>query len=138
MRTRLALVSLLALFATPLRAAQAPDPTLTAGLSAWLANGPVAGIDTWYADRPALAGELKPQVLDATKNLGAILDTEVVAIQQISKRVTRYYVAVYYARSPLWLRVERYSNGERTFFFAPRYSTNPDTILPGYLTEFQP
>jgi hypothetical protein len=137
MRTLLVLVSLFALLAAPLRAAHTPDPVLVAGLNAWVANGPVAGLDTWYADRPALSGELKPAVLDATKHLGALLDSEVVAIQQISKRVTRYYVAIYYARSPLWIRVERYSNGERTFYFPLRYSTNPDTILPGYLTEIQ-
>jgi len=60
-----------------------------------------------------------------------------VAIQTVSKRVVRYYVAVYYSRSPLWLRIERYT-GERSSFFLPlRFSVDPDRILPGYITEFQ-
>ena len=128
-----------ALLAAPFtRAAQTPDPVLVSGLQAIESNGVDAGLRAWYADRPALATEMKTDLQPLLTKLGPVLDTEVVAIQQISKRVTRYYVAIYFTRCPLWLRVERYANGEKSFFFPLRFSTNPDEILPGYLTEFQP
>lgn len=120
------------------RAAQAPDPVLVEGLQASLTNGIDASLRTWYSDRPALALEMREKLLPAVRNLGSVIDTEIVAIQAVSKRVTRYYVAIYFTRCPLWLRVERYSNGEKAFYLPLRFSTNPDEILPGYLTEFFP
>ena len=50
--------------------------------------------------------------------------------------MTRYYVAIYFTRCPLWLRVERYQNEDRAFYLPLRFSTNPDEVLPGYITEF--
>lgn len=136
MRPLVLLASLL-FFAAPLaRAAQAPDPVLTAGLEATVSNGLDAGLRTWYSNRPWLAQEMKEQLLRITPKLGDIIDTEVVAVQAVSKRVTRYYVAIYFTRCPLWLRVERYANREQAFYLPLRFSTNPDEILPGYITEF--
>ena len=119
-------------------AAPSPDKTLTLGLQAWLDNGVDAGLRTWFADRPELAFEMKNQLQPLIKELGDVIDTEVVAIQPISKRVTRYYVAVYFTRAPLWLRVERYASEKAAFYLPLRFSTDPDRILPGYLTEFLP
>jgi hypothetical protein len=125
------------LVASVLRAAEAPDPVLLNGLKAYEANGPDAATIIWFADRPALAAEMKDQLFRATQNLGQVIDTEVVAIQPVSKRVTRYYVAVYFTRCPLWMRVERYASHDKAFYLPLRFSINPDEILPGYLTEFQ-
>ena len=117
-------------------AAQAPDPILAEGLRATLSNGIDAGLRTWYANRPWLAQEMRDKLLAVTRGLGDVIDTEIVAVQPVSKRVTRYYVAIYFTRCPLWLRVERYANQEQAFYLPLRYSTNPDEILPGYITEF--
>lgn len=136
MRSFTAVVALVLLLVSPLRAAQPPDPVLTEGLRAWTANGMDAALRTWYADRPQLGFEMKEKLLPVTKDLGDVVDTEVVAIQTISKRVTRYYVAIYFTRCPLWLRVERYAGDKQSFFLPLRYSIDPDRILPGYLTEF--
>lgn len=125
-------------FIIPARAAQAPDQILIDGLQACVTNGLEATLRTWYADRLPLATEMKDRLAPATRGLGEIIDTEVVAIQAVSKRVTRYYVAIYFSRCPLWLRVERYSNGEKAFYLPLRFSTNADEILPGYITEFFP
>jgi hypothetical protein len=135
MRALLVLLSL-ALFACPARAAQAPDPVLLEGLQSFVANGIDAGIRVWFPDRPELALEMKEAMLKATRGLGSIIDTELVAVQPVSKRVTRYYVAIYFNRCPLWLRVERYANQDRAFYLPLRMSTNPDDVLPGYITEF--
>lgn len=124
--------------ASSARAAQTPDPVLLEGLRAWDVNGLEAGLHVWYADRPTVGFEMKEKLLPVIKDLGEVIDTEVVAIQTISKRVTRYYVAVYFERCPLWLRVERYAGEKRTFYLPLRYSIDPDRILPGYLTEFPP
>ena len=136
MRHLITLLALLLLVPSAARAAQAPDPLLVEGLQTFVANGIDAGVRTWYPDRPALGAEMRDQLLKATQNLGTIIDSEVVAVQPVSKRVTRYYVALYFTRCPLWLRVERYQNEERAFYLPLRFSTNPDEILPGYVTEF--
>lgn len=137
MRSLLALFSLVALLlASSARAAQTPDPILVDGLQASISNGLDATLRAWFSNRPELGFEMKEKLLSATKNLGSIIDTEIVAIQPVSKRVTRYYVAIYFTRCPLWLRVERYANAETAFYLPLRFSTNPDDILPGFITEF--
>lgn len=136
MRAPLAFITLLALSTPILRAAQPPDPVLVEGLQNFVTNGIDAGLRTWYSDRPELAAEMREQLLKVTRTLGTIIDTEIVAVQTVSKRVTRYYVAIYFTRCPVWLRVERYQNGERAFYLPLRISTNPDEVLPGYITEF--
>jgi hypothetical protein len=137
MRALTALIPLLVLSTPTLHAAQTPDPVLAEGLQNFVSNGIEAGLRTWYSDRPELVPEMRELILKTTGNLGTIIDTEIVAVQPVSKRVTRYYVAIYFTRCPLWLRVERYQNGERAFYLPLRVSTNPDTILPGYITEFR-
>lgn len=138
MRLPFALVSCLfsLCLAVPVRAAQTPDPVLLEGLRSFISNGPEAGLRVWFSDRPELAIESHEALLRATRNLGRIIDTELVAVQPVSKRVTRYYVAIYFEKRPLWLRVERYASGERAFYLPLRMSVNPDEILPGYITEF--
>ena len=126
----------LALIAPTLRAAQAPDPVLVEGLQTFVSNGIEAGLRVWYSDRPEVGAEMRDLLFRSTRNLGSIIDTEIVAVQSVSRRVTRYYVAIYFSRCPLWLRVERYQNQERAFYLPLRISTNPDEILPGYVTEF--
>lgn len=137
MRYSAVLVALL-LFLTPaVRAAQTPDPILVEGLQTFVTNGIEAALRVWYSDRPGVGAEMSEQLSRAASSLGPIIDTEVVAVQLVSKRVTRYYVAIYFTRCPLWLRVERYQNGDRAFFLPLRFSTNPDEVLPGYVTEFR-
>lgn len=121
---------------TALRAAPAPDPVLLSGLEACQTNGLEAAVRIWYSNRAELGLEMKDKLAAAARHLGDIIDTEVVAVQTVSKRVTRYYVAIYFTRCPLWLRVERYANRETAFYLPLRFSTNPDEILPGYITEF--
>ena len=137
MRT-LALFFALALVLAPAaaRAAQPVDPVLLNGLRTFVSNGIEPGLRVWYADRPELGAEMREELFKAMRNLGSIIDTEVIAVQPVSKRVTRYYVAIYFTRCPLWLRVERYQNEDRAFYLPLRHSTNPDQILPGYITEF--
>lgn len=104
MRLLPALACLLLAFSTPMtRAASAPDATLTAGLQTCVTNGIEAGVRQWYADRPELGSAMTTKVAGEAAKLGAIIDSEVVAAQPISKRVTRYYVALYFTRGPLWL-----------------------------------
>jgi hypothetical protein len=136
MRTLIALLAVLVIFTSRVAAAQAPDAVLLEGLQNFVANGVDAGLRTWYSDRPDVAAEMSEQLIKSTRNLGTVIDTEVVAVQAVSKRVTRYYVAIYFARRPVWLRVERYQNADRAFYLPLRSSTNPDEILPGYVTEF--
>ncbi len=135
------LVALLALVvstaAPTARAAQTPDPTLTEGLKSIATNGLEAGLRVWYSDRPEMIREMREMLFTATRNLGDIIDSEVIAVQPVSSRVTRYYVAIYFTRCPLWLRVERYASRDRAFYLPLRCSTDPDAILPGYVTEFR-
>ena len=126
----------LAVLTSALPAAQSPDPVLVEGLQTFATNGIEAGIRVWYSDRPELGAEMRELLFKSSRNLGAIIDTEIVAVQLVSKRVTRYYVAIYFTRCPLWLRVERYQNQDRAFYLPLRVSANPDEILPGYITEF--
>jgi hypothetical protein len=133
----LAAVFLLVVISPATRAAQAPDPVLVEGLQTFASNGIEAGLRVWFSDRPELGAEMLELLLKSTRNLGSIIDTEIVAVQLVSKRVTRYYVAIYFTRCPLWLRVERYQNQDRAFYLPLRVSTNPDEILPGYITEFR-
>jgi hypothetical protein len=112
------------------------DPVLLSGLNVWSQNGAEAAISTWYANQPELAFQLKAKLLPVTKDLGSVIDSEVVAVQPISRRVTRYFVAVYFNRTPLWLCIDRYAADTTAYFLPLRFSTDPDRILPGYLTEF--
>ena len=136
MRTLALLLTIVAVVTPITYAAKAPDPVLVNGLQTFVSNGIEAGLRVWYSDRPELGAEMREQLFKATRSMGAIIDTEIVAVQPVSKRVTRYYVAIYFSRAPLWLRVERYQNEDRAFYLPLRHSTNPDEILPGYLTEF--
>ncbi len=132
----LLLVSFLLVSLLPLRAAQAPDLVLTEGLQAAVSNGLDATLRTWFSNRLWLAQEMREKLDPVTRHLGDIIDTEIIAVQPVSKRVTRYYVAIYFTRCPLWLRVERYANREQAFYLPLRFSTNADEILPGFVTEF--
>jgi len=136
---RVFLVSLglvFAAFTAPLRAAAAPDAALTQGLQTCVSNGIDAGVRLWYTDRQDLGAEMSNRVLAASAKLGPIVDSEIVATQTISKRVTRYYLALYFTQGPLWLRLERYESRDKAFYLPLRCSTNPDDILPGYVTDF--
>lgn len=113
------------------------DPVLRSGLTAWVENGAEAGLRTWYSDRPALMFETKEKLLSVVSALGTAIDSEVVAVQTISQRVTRYYVVIYFTQAPLWVRIERYANNVTAFYLPLKFSTDPDRILPGYITEFQ-
>lgn len=136
MRCLTLVVSFLFATTSALRAAETPDPILIRGLEASVSNGLEAGLRTWFSNRIWLAEEMREKLEPVTRKLGDIIDTELVAVQPVSKRVTRYYVAIYFTRAPLWLRVERYSGREQAFYLPLRFSTNPDEILPGYITEF--
>ncbi len=130
-----ALIALMA--GTPaVQAAQTPDPIVLQGLQMCVSNGIESGIRVWYADQPKLGTEMVESIKQATANLGQLVDTELVAIQPVSKRVTRYYVALYFARSPLWVRIERYESRDKIFYFPLKYSIQSDDILPGYITQF--
>lgn len=118
------------------RAAEAIDSAVQQGLDTFLSNGIESGVHAWYPDRPELAAELSAKIAAATQKLGVIIDSEVVQIQPVSKRVRRYYVALYFTRSPLWIRIERYQSQDKAFFLPLKLSTNPDDILPAYVTEF--
>jgi hypothetical protein len=139
MRLLLSLVALALIFAAP-TAVSAPtppsDPVLAQGLQTCVVNGVDAGIRLWYSDRPDLAADMSAKVSNESARLGPIIDSEIVAAQTVSKRVTRYYVALYFNRSPLWIRIDRYEGRDKTFFLPLKCSVNPDEILPGYITEF--
>ena len=117
--------------------AQSADPVLINGLNPWIQNGGESGLNPWYFNRPALAFEMKEKLQPAIRDLGTVIDSEVIAIQPLSRRVTRFYVAVYFTHTPLWLCIERYANEETAFYLPLKFSTDPDRILPGYITEFQ-
>lgn len=136
MRYLMMLCSVSLLFALPARAASTPDPVLVKGLNAYVANGPEACLAIWYSTQPRLAAEMGAKLAAATKDLGAAFDTDVVAIQTVSRRVTRYYLAVYFPRRPLWIRIERYAGRDQVYYLPLRLSFDPDDILPGYLTDF--
>ena len=137
MRSTLLLACVILVLAPALRATQTPDPVLTKGLQVYMTNGLEACLWVWYADRPKLAAEMKDKVSAVTKDFGEVIDTEIVAIQPISKRITRYYVGIYFARRPLWIRVERYTGSDNKSIFLPlKFSLEADDILPGYLIDF--
>ncbi|HEY1111747.1 MAG TPA: hypothetical protein VGE76_24040 [Opitutaceae bacterium] len=138
MRLLTLLAACLALALPSARAAQPPsvDPVLTQGLQSMMSNGVYAGLRVWFANRPAIGTEMYDRLGPVIRPLGNLIDHEIVAVQPISTRVTRYYVALYFTRCPLWLRVERYANDEQAFYLPLRFSTNPDEILPGYVTQF--
>jgi hypothetical protein len=133
------LVSIVLTLAPILRPAQPVDPVLANGLQACVTNGLQACLEVWYAGRPGhpeMNVEMNAKVCAETKNLGEVFDTEVVAIQTISKRITRYYVAIYFTRRPLWIRIDRYAVRDRSFYLPFKYSLEADEILPGSLTDF--
>jgi len=136
MRPRLLLLGLLLTLTPAAPAAPAPDPVLTNGLQAYVTNGLLSCLEIWYVGQPKLAAEMAATIAPTTKGLGAVLDTEVIATQSISRRLTRYYVAVYFDRGPLWIQIDRYTGRDRSFFLPLKFSLDSDAILPGYLTDF--
>ncbi len=138
MRPFIACAIWILLLAPAVRAAPNPDPALANGLQACVTNGLQAGLYLWYADQPRVAAELDAKTAAVTKGLGSVIDTEVVAVQTVSKRVTRYYVAVYFMQRPLWLEIQRYAGRDHSTFLPLKFSLDPDAILPGYLTDFLP
>jgi hypothetical protein len=137
MKIRIALLSACLVLIPALRGAVAPDATLTGALNTFVSNGLEAGLRQLYSDRAGLAVEMRDEMAALTKNLGDIIDTEFVAAQPVSKRVTRFYIAIYYTRRPVWVRVERYENRDRSFYLPLKFSLSSDDILPGYITEFR-
>ncbi len=138
MRSSLALLAALLILAPAVRAIPADDPVLAKTLQICESNGIEAAMLNLYADRPAVAAEMKEKVSALAKGLGNVIDTEVIATHPVGKRVIRYYVAVYFARRPLWLRVDRYLGTDKSFFLPLKFSIEPDDILPAYVTDFPP
>jgi hypothetical protein len=135
----LLLVTVALSLAPSLRPAQPVDPVLANGLQTCVTSGLSACFEIWYAGRPGhpeMYVDLTTKVCGETKNLGEVFDTEVVAIQTISKRITRYYVAIYFTRRPLWIRIDRYALRDRSIFLPFKYSFEADEILPGTITDF--
>ncbi len=138
MRTPPAVLLAVLLLAPAVRAVPVNEPVRAKTLQICQTSGLEAALLNLYADRPVLAADLKEKVAALTKGLGAVIDTEVIATHPIGKRLVRFYVAVYFVRRPLWLRIDRYAGRDDPVFLPPRYSLDPDEILPGYLTEFPP
>jgi len=138
MRPALACLAALLLLPPAVRAVPVNDPVLAKTLQICQTSGLETALLNLYADRPVLAAELKEKVSALTRGLGVVIDTEVVATHPIGKRLVRFYVAVYFVRRPLWLRIDRYAGRDDPVFLPPRYSLDPDEILPGYLTEYPP
>jgi hypothetical protein len=132
----LALLGSLIFGTTTTRAAQTPDSTLTLGIQTCISNGLESGLRVWYADQPKLGTEMVERINQASAGLGALIDAELVTIQPVSKRVSRYYIALYFARSPLWVRIERYESRDKAYYFPLKCSVQSDDILPGYVTQF--
>ena len=111
------------------------DTAFTTGLQACNVNDLRTCIRTWYAHDPAYAARLQTQLDKATQGLGDILSTEIVQTRDLSKRVRRHYVALYYQAQPLWLRVDRYNtDGVRLLTLPLKFSTTAEEILPRELT----
>ncbi len=138
MRPSLLLAVLVLLLPASTRAVPIDDPELTKALQICRSNGIEACILNLYANRPRLAEELKEKVTTVAKDFGNVIDTEVLATHPVGKRIIRYYVAVYFVRRPLWLRIDRYAGRDEPFFLPLQFSADPDEILPGYLTGFAP
>ena len=137
MRRYLVLAFVMLALVPAMRAAPPDDPVLVKGLQAYASNGLEACLWVWYADRPKLAAEIKDKLSAVTRDFGNVIDTEVVAVQPISRRVTRFYVGIYFTRRPLWIRLERYTGSDNKTFFLPlKFSLEADEILPGYIADF--
>jgi hypothetical protein len=137
MKTPLRWLLILALIASRASSVESPDPVLVSGLQSFQLNGIQAGLNVWYSSQPEVAFAMKEKLIPLTQAMGNVIDTEVVAIQPLSRRVTRYYVAVYFTHGPVWLRLERYASDREAIYLPLKASLDPDRILPGYLTEFQ-
>jgi hypothetical protein len=131
------LAGLLFSLALRLTAAEPTDPLVAAGLQACTANGVAAAVRAWYAGEPEVGAAVETRLVNATRDLGPPLGTEIVSVQRVSQRVQRYFIAVYFRQRPLWLRLDRYHNGERVFLMPLKFSFDPDDILPAYVTEFR-
>ena len=137
MRRYIVLAFVLLALVPAMRAAPPDDPVLVKGLQAYASNGLEACLWVWYADRPKLAAEIKDKLSAVTRDFGNVIDTEVVAVQPISRRVTRFYLGIYFTRRPLWIRLERYTGSDNKTFFLPlKFSLEADEILPGYIADF--
>lgn len=111
--------------------------TFRAGLQAYQANGPDALLASWYnpgadADKIAKARE---QLLAITRNLGAVVETEVFAPKNLGSKIQRIYGVIYFEQRPLWLRAEFYTIGGRSGILSLEFSTHSEDILP---LEFAP
>lgn len=130
MRLTLLFLALTLVSAPAVRAARNLDPVLAEGLHAYIANGPAACLAIWYTSDPHLAAVMGDRLTQATRHLGVAFDAEVVAEHTLSRRVTRYYVAVYFPRRPLWIRIDRYDGPDQAVYLPLKCSLNPDDILP--------
>lgn len=107
------------------------DTVLLSGLRACDVNDLRTCIRTWYAHDPKLNEQVQNQLEKVSAGLGDILGTEIVSARDLSKRVRRYYIAVYFDKHPLWLRVDRYNtNGVVQITLPLKYSLAAGEILP--------
>jgi hypothetical protein len=134
MRVWLILISIFTLTVTPAFAATQTDLVLAAGLEAFEVNGISAGVRIWYTDNPRLAADLQAKLQTATKDLGGIVGTEVLASRALSRRVQRYHLVIYFRERPLWVQIDRYTVGPKIFFLPLTFSTVPEEILPEEIT----
>lgn len=108
MRHAFALLGLLVLLSGSVLRSQPLEPALLKGLELCLTNGIETGVRAWYADRSEVGAEMSAKVERESAKVGGLIDTEVVATQVISRRVTRYFVALYHTQGTVWIRVDRY------------------------------
>lgn len=126
---------IIALMAPAVATAAESDAVIQTGLQACNVNDLRTCIRTWYAHDPVQADKLQLQLDNATKGLGDILSTEIVATRDLGKRVRRYYIALYFSKHPFWLRVDRYNtNGIVQITLPLKFSLVAGEILPREVT----
>ncbi|HEX2100811.1 MAG TPA: hypothetical protein VHF69_09115 [Candidatus Synoicihabitans sp.] len=101
------------------------------GLQAFQTNGADALLGIWYPSRnDGEVEQLRRQLLKATHDLGAVLDSQVFAPRDLGRHVQRLYGVIYFEKRPLWLRAEYYSINGRSGFISLEFSVSADEILP--------
>jgi hypothetical protein len=103
-----------------------------AGLQAFQTNGPDALFSAWYnvRDDAAKIAKLRERLVNVTRPLGAVIDTETFTPRDLGEHLQRLYGVIYFEKRPLWIKAEYYAINGRSGFIALDFSLAAEDILP--------
>ena len=124
------LAALLTLLASSI-VARGDEPDFKFALDQLSANGSLPFTKKLFAHDLALAQKAASD-LDRliSRDLGILLDHEVIARTPITTRLSRVTIALHFENGPLFMSIDAYQSAQRSLYLRPRFSRELADLMP--------